>query len=132
VETNPLENTAAASTLLSQAKIDEDRTFPGNTLKFLFDFYSSQCHICYCLRTFSWETGLLTIAVFLKICLFVSLCITCVYMSQNRAADPLTRPCSECWELNLYPLQEHQVFLGSESSLALAMVFKFVVIINSF
>lgn len=30
VETNPLENTAAASTLLSQAKIDEDRTFPGS------------------------------------------------------------------------------------------------------
>ncbi|XP_021070519.1 N-acetyltransferase ESCO1 [Mus pahari] len=30
VETNPLENTAAVSTLLSQAKIDEDRTFPGS------------------------------------------------------------------------------------------------------
>ncbi|XP_021006456.1 N-acetyltransferase ESCO1 [Mus caroli] len=30
VEANPLGNTAAVSTLLSQAKIDEDRTFPGS------------------------------------------------------------------------------------------------------
>ncbi|XP_052011223.1 N-acetyltransferase ESCO1 isoform X2 [Apodemus sylvaticus] len=30
VETNPLENTAAVSTLLSQAKIDGDRKFPGS------------------------------------------------------------------------------------------------------
>ncbi|EDL86668.1 rCG41261, isoform CRA_b [Rattus norvegicus] len=30
VETNPLENTAAVSTLLSQARIDGDRKFPGS------------------------------------------------------------------------------------------------------
>lgn len=85
VETNPLENTAAVSTLLSQAKIDGDRKFPGNTLKFLFDFPVVSA-IFAIVGTFSWETGLLTIAIFLKIGLFyyVSLCITCVCICPGR------------------------------------------------